>query len=125
MTTQGRILQFLLNTLGRLPLGINRALGAFFGWLFLILPNRTRNVARRNLDLCFDDDTDRQTLLRNNMSETGRGFMELAWFWTRPREQVLGLINEVHGLEHLTGGLEKGGVLLAAPHLGAWELLCQ
>ncbi|MDJ0655255.1 MAG: lysophospholipid acyltransferase family protein [Xanthomonadales bacterium] len=126
MTTQGRILQTLLTLIGRLPLRLNRALGALFGWLFLLLPNRTRNVARRNLELCFQDSGEQQALLRANMFNTGRGFMELAWFWTRPREQVLKLVNQVHGLEHLTAGVESGnGVLLAAPHLGAWELLCQ
>lgn len=117
-----------MSFLGALPLRVNRWLGAALGVLFLIFPNRNRRVALRNLALCFPElsDAERRRLLRRTFIETGKGLTELGFFWRRPMRTVLGSIRAVHGQEVFDAALARGrGVLLAAPHLGAWELLCQ
>ena len=127
-TPRGRAFSLLLTVLGRLPLRLNRWLGSALGHLFGRWPNRNLRIARRNLAMCFPDcsESQRRTLLRRTFVETGKGLTELGWFWRRPVGDVLGLIRTVHGKEVFDDALAAGrGVLLAAPHLGAWELLCQ
>lgn len=118
----------LVRGFGQLPLRWMHRIGAMIGRLFLLFPNRNRRVAERNLELCFPDATEaeRRRLLRRNFLETGRSLAELGYFWTRPAGDVLGLIQEVEGQAAFDAALNGDqGILLAAPHLGAWELLCQ
>lgn len=127
-TARGRVLNLFLKFFGLLPLRLNHAIGAIIGQLFWWIPNRNRDVAFRNLELCFPDmdDHQRRRLVRANLHSMGQGLTELGWFWNRPREQVLSMIQRVEGLEVFDGALANGqGMVLAAPHLGAWELLCQ
>lgn len=110
-----------------MSLRFNHRAGAVIGKLFQWIPNRNRRVAERNLALCFPqvDEKERARLLSSHLRATGIAFTELGLFWRKPKDQVLSMIREVHGAEHLTTALAlEKGVLLAAPHLGAWELLC-
>ena len=127
-TLQGRLFAALVRGFGRLPLIWMHRIGALIGRLFLLFPNRNRRVAERNLALCFPEasEAERRRLLHRNFLETGRSLTELGYFWTRPAGDVLGLIRDVEGQAALDAALNgRQGVLLAAPHLGAWELLCQ
>jgi KDO2-lipid IV(A) lauroyltransferase len=50
--------------------------------------------------------------------------LEVGALWLWNRERVLGLVKQVHGEEQVTAAMEAGhGVILALPHLGAWELV--
>ncbi len=119
-------LGLLLRLLGALPLPLLHAIGTLFGQLVSLLPNRNRRVTLRNLELCFPEMGERQRarLLVQSLQETGKTFMETALMWSGSRRRLLGLVKEVEGEEHLEAALEKGkGVILAAPHLGSWELI--
>lgn len=109
-----------------LPLRASHALGAAAGWLGARVDNRPRQLTEINLRVCFPDlDAGaHRRLVRRSLAEDGKGFMELGAFWLRRRERVLGLVREVRGIEHLRGAMDAGrGVIVAAPHMGAWELL--
>lgn len=102
--------------------------GTWLGILLRRLPNRNRSVAQTNLRLCFPEmePPQREALLAAHLDQTGQGLTELAWLWRRPAAQLMSLIVEVRGEEVLRDALDRGrGVLLIAPHLGSWELLCQ
>ncbi len=119
-------MQALLAALGWLPLAANRAVGAALGTLLSRLPNRTREVARRNLELCFPEleSAARARLLRAFLADTGRGLAELALLWCGAPSRVLPLARRVHGHEQLERALAAGsGVLVLSPHLGSWEWL--
>ena len=76
--------------------------------------------------LCFPelDAGTSQAFLRETLAETGKSTFELATFWGRGPARVLSLVRRVEGLEHVRAALAQGrGLLIAAPHLGAWELL--
>ena len=119
-------LGLLLHLLGALPLPLLHGIGVLLGQLFSLLPNRHRRITQRNLQLCFPEMGERQRarLLVQSLQETGKTFMETALMWCGSRRRILGLVREVIGEEHLSAALERGkGVILAAPHLGSWELI--
>jgi KDO2-lipid IV(A) lauroyltransferase len=119
------LIQGMLRLLARLPLPLCHRLGTALGGLCAVLPNGLRRIAETNLGLCFPDmpQEQRRRLLRRSLMETGRTFSETGalWFWDRDR--VLALVRKVSGEELLKQALAHGtGVILVAPHLGAWEL---
>lgn len=122
----GSPLGLLLRLLGALPLPLLHGIGVFFGQLFSLLPNRHRRVTLRNLQLCFPEMSERQRarLLVQSLQETGKTFMETALMWCGSRRRLLGMVREVAGEETLQSAIDQGrGVILAAPHLGSWELI--
>ncbi len=126
MPLPARLIYVLLWLLGRLPLRVLHALGAATGWLWLRAGLRETRVAAINLDLCFPElsAAQRRTLLRQSLVETGRTAAELAWLWTRSADAVNAGIRVVEGEQLFLDAIAAGhGVLIAAPHLGAWEAL--
>ena len=101
-------------------------LGAFLGWLTYIIPNRNRHVTKINVQLCFPDKSkqQQQELVKDSLIETGKIVAETSPMWHWEKEKLLGLIKNVKGEELLTQAVKnKKGVILAAPHLGNWEIL--
>jgi KDO2-lipid IV(A) lauroyltransferase len=110
----------------RLPLRLLHAIGALLAYPVRWLGTREYRVARRNLELCFPelDERARRGLLRRTLAEAGKGLCELPRLWAGDPRRALALIRAVHGREHFDAARANGrGVLVAAPHLGAWELL--
>lgn len=108
------------------PLRALHAAGGALAWCVSWFDTREVRVARRNVELCFPelDPRDRRRFLRRTLAETGKGIVELAAFWGRPPARALELIRAVEGRPLLDAALAQGrGVLIAAPHLGAWEIL--
>jgi KDO2-lipid IV(A) lauroyltransferase len=124
----GRGLYGIAWLVGRLPLGVQRALGAWIGgWLHRSDRRETR-VARRNLELIEPSLTpaEREREVSRILRAAGSNAMETLRIWTRPRADNLALVREVHGEELLRDARAKGrGVILAAPHFGNWELLIE
>ncbi|MGE4073439.1 MAG: lysophospholipid acyltransferase family protein [Lysobacterales bacterium] len=121
-----RLIFALMWLLGRLPLSALHALGAALGRLWLRLGAREARVAATNLALCFPElsDDQRRVLLAQSMAETGKTAAELCWLWTRGDAVVNARIQVVEGEQLFLDALAaRQGVLIAAPHLGAWEAL--
>jgi hypothetical protein len=58
------------------------------------------------------------------MVEGGKSVSELVKIWGGGAERALGLVRDVRGEALLDAALASGkGVIIAAPHLGCWELL--
>ncbi len=121
-----RLLTRFLRLIAGLPLPRIHALGAFLGGLLWRIPNAVRSLAAFNLNLCFSELTpaERNQLLRRNLIETGKGFLELGPLWLWPGQQVLGLVQgSVAGESALAAAVEQQrGAILLTPHLGAWEM---
>lgn len=121
-TPAGRVVYALFWLLGSLPLRWLHALGARLG---RARRGRVRRIVECNLALCFPDlpEAERAALTDATLAEAGRSMLEAFRFWTRPR-RALRWIKSTQGEEHLARARAQGrGVLLLAPHLGAWELL--
>jgi KDO2-lipid IV(A) lauroyltransferase len=120
------LVYLLLRLLALLPLRALHGVGAGFGRLRLRLGGRTvRNtavnlrIARPQLDAAAQS-----RLLRQVMTENGKSGSEIVKVWGAGAERALALVREVRGEALLDAALAAGkGVIIAAPHLGCWELL--
>ena len=120
------LLWFLLRLTGRLPLRALHALGAGLGLLLWWLPTKMARHTRVNLDLVLPHYAKQQRRLlgRRTLQETGKSITEIARIWGRGPERALPLVREVAGQELFDAARHAGrGLIVAAPHLGCWELL--
>ncbi len=123
---RARLVKFLFRVFSALPLPVVHALGAALGWIFFVIPNKRRRTAEINLALCFPDMRAplRRRLLRRNLIELGKSFAEIGVLWTRDAKTLRRLIRRVSGEDKVKQALARGqGLILALPHLGAWEAI--
>jgi len=100
--------------------------GSLLGWLMTVIPNRSRHVTRVNVQLCFPEirAEQQQRLVKSSLIEMGKTIAEISPMWQWEKKQLFNTIKSVEGEELLKQALLKNkGVILAAPHLGCWELL--
>jgi len=121
-----RLLRGGLRLAGRLPLPLLHAAGRLLGSALWLFRSRPRRIVEHNLSLVAAQSGDgtRHALARAALVETGKAAIETAKIWgTRP-DRVLRLVRETVGAELLDEALAaQRGVIIAAPHLGCWELL--
>ena len=120
------LLYLFLRLFGMLPLRVLHGIGAVIGRLSLGRRSRTAHAASVNLRIARPglDDAAHATLLREVMEESGKSATEIAGIWGRDAERALELVREVRGEALFDAALAAGkGVIIAAPHLGCWELL--
>jgi len=118
------LIKFILYVCAYLPLPIIHGIGVCIGWGLLIFPNRARQTSATNIALCWPERSTREqrTLLRKSLRETGKTIIETSALWLRSGESALRLIKYVDGNELVEQAIAKGsGIILATPHLGAWE----
>ena len=115
-----------LRALARLSFpALYRVAGAL-GWVAGRLPFRQVRFATITIRTCFPKlgERERQALVRRSTVASVRAVCEMGALWTWPRDRALGLVREVAGLDLLEAAVAAGrGVILAGPHLGAWELV--
>jgi KDO2-lipid IV(A) lauroyltransferase len=114
----------LVRTLGALPRGIARTVGAAIGGLAYGALGRLRRVGLRNLELAFPEKStaEREKILREEYRNLG---WLLAEFCLMPGYTAAGASRFIRyeGLENYLRVQERGkGVLVLTGHLGAWEL---
>jgi Kdo2-lipid IVA lauroyltransferase/acyltransferase len=120
------LLYLLLRLLGRLPLGVLHGIGSAVGRLTLWWRSRMVQNTAVNLSIVRPqlDDAARAALLREVLIESGKSATEIVKIWGGGAERALELVREVRGEALFDAALASGkGVIIAAPHLGCWELL--
>jgi Kdo2-lipid IVA lauroyltransferase/acyltransferase len=126
LTFKARLVLGAVKLLGLLPLGLLRLLGHTMGSLLIVLPLREVTVSRKNIALCLPelDAQAQRKLLQQSLRELCTSLFELPKIWGAPYPQLHRLIHRIEGEELLLDAIRSdAGVLIAAPHLGAWELL--
>ena len=122
------VLYALAWTAARLPWPVLRGLADAMAWLSRAGNGREARVARRNLELVRPDlaPAAREVLLREILRTTARQAFETLRLWTRLPARNLADIAEVHGEALFDAALaDRRGLIVAAPHMGNWELLNQ
>ncbi|MBB1519249.1 lipid A biosynthesis lauroyl acyltransferase [Aquipseudomonas guryensis] len=114
----------LLWLVALLPYRVLMLLGRGLGALMYRLAVSRRQIAARNLELCFPElsAAERERLLRENFASTGMTFFEMAisWWWPAARLRQLGT---VEGIEHIRQAEAEGqGVILMALHFTTLEM---
>jgi KDO2-lipid IV(A) lauroyltransferase len=120
------LLYLLLRLVSLFPLRTVHRVGAWIGRRSLRSQSRSARYSAVNLRLTRPALTpgERNDLLLQTMEESGKSVTEVAAIWGGGAEKSLGLIREVVGGELFADALASGkGVIIAAPHLGCWELL--
>ncbi len=127
-TFTAALLYALAWSMARLPWSWLAALAdAIAGW-WIRVDAREARVARRNLELAMPklESDARVALHREILRTTARQALESLRLWTRPASRNLADIAEVHGVELFDAALaDRRGLIVAAPHMGNWELLNQ
>lgn len=108
----------LMYLISWLPYRLLMWFGSKLGVLLFKLMKSRQKVARRNLELCFPEQSaaEREKLVWQNAEETGKAMFEtvIAWWWPDWRVKRLA---HLKGYEHLQQAIAQGkGVLLLAGH---------
>ena len=122
------LLYALAWSVARLPWPLLRALADGVAALSIAVNAREARVARRNLELIRPDldGAAREMLMRDILRTTARQAFETLRLWTRPARRNLADIAERHGEALFDAALaDDRGLIVAAPHMGNWELLNQ
>lgn len=120
------ILYFLLRLTGRLPLRVLHGFGALLGRLLWWSGGKLRHHTEVNLAFVHTQygERERQRTARRTLRETGKSVTEIAKIWGAGPERALALVREIDGEELFREALSsQRGLIVAAPHLGCWELL--
>lgn len=92
----------------------------------LRLSRRHRQVSRKNLSLCLPElsASEREKLVVQSLYEFAKSVFEAGANWYWPVEKTNAKVKKVHGIELVEAARAEGkGLILAAPHFGAWEWL--
>jgi Kdo2-lipid IVA lauroyltransferase/acyltransferase len=115
----------ILYAISWLPYKVQLALGRFVGRLLLTIASSRKNVALRNLELCFPEmsDAERQRILKENFENTGIALFETGMGWWWPDWRIKRKFT-ITGLEHIEAAKADGqGVLLLAMHYLSAEII--
>ena len=118
--------KLLLRIVSWFPLSVAHAMGGLIGRLFNSYSNELSRIARRNIELCFPElnEQKRNELVLESLMQTGRAILECGALWLWPVERVLSKVRKVSGWELMEKARADGkGVVFAAPHIGAWEVI--
>lgn len=120
------MLLYVLRAVARLPLSWLHGAGAALGWLvYRISPSYAARL-RENLrasGVCAGDAQCRE-LLRQAVTEAGKGFAELIAVWFGSDVKVAGLAAACDGWTAVEAARARGkGIIIVTPHLGCFEMV--
>lgn len=122
----GLLFRCLAWLLSLFPLRLLHALAHPLAALIWRLSPRLKNVSRANLALCYPSlsPAAREARAREAMRHYARNALEVGVCWYGGRRRFDRLFEAPVGREAVEAELAAGrGVLVLAPHFGAWELL--
>lgn len=117
MTLSVRLTESLLRWLARRSPKTRLRLGRTLGSLAWPLVRRRRRIALRNLQLCFPElsPTEHRRLGREHFIELAQSIIDRGVLWYGSSQQVRKLV-QLEGFHHLEEALQRGPVILLAPH---------
>ncbi|MGI9309629.1 MAG: lysophospholipid acyltransferase family protein, partial [Gammaproteobacteria bacterium] len=107
-----------------LPYKLQLATGRLIGRILFATMGRRKQIAQRNIELCFPDlpATEQKQLLKRHFLSLGMTIVEHGLSWWASDRLMQRLIH-FNGLEHVDEALQAGkGVLLLSGHFATIEL---
>lgn len=123
---QATLAKLVIHILALLPLRISYLLGTLLGYLAYLIPNSLQKPAKTNIELCFPELTAKQRarIYKDSFIELGRVATETGALLLWNNDRTLRLVKKVSGLELFEEAFAREkGVIIAAPHHGAWEMI--
>ncbi|BAO44868.1 lysophospholipid acyltransferase family protein [Thiolapillus brandeum] len=120
-----RLLRYFIRFLSLMPLPVLRGAGRGVGWLAYRIPNRERDNARVNIDLCFPELNDREKdrLWRATLKENAITLLEMPSVWYGSTDAWLSRLDMGNVPDQIRALMSQGkGVVVAMPHLGNFEI---
>lgn len=119
------LLPYIFKTLGLLPLGALRALGALAGTLLWLQRGRAYKLTMKNLRNCLKlSHEDAHKLALDSLRDTAKTACEAGAIWRNSWDWLDAHIVAREGEDLLRAELAQGkGLLVLAPHLGNWEVV--
>lgn len=111
-------------TVQLLPFRVLMWLGGLLGRLAGLLSPRRRIIARKNIEMCFPElsQKEQNALLWQTLESTGKGFIDTGIAWFLPAWRLDPLI-DISGMEELLDAYERGdGVVLFMYHFTSLEM---
>ena len=106
---------------GLLPEPVMRRVGEGLGWLLSFVAGDRRRMSARHLSRVVGEGADIDRLTRRAFASYGRYWAET--FWVRPRRlAAMAEHISIEGDEIVRAHQDQGGLIVALPHLGNWEV---
>ncbi len=121
-----RLIFRVVQLLSVLPFGMLRGIGAVAGWVAFRLRIAERRYALTNVGLCFPELSARERcrLASRSLVESAKTLAEMPGIWSRPMSFSTGMVREERGRDVFEAARARArGVIVAAPHLGNWEIV--
>jgi KDO2-lipid IV(A) lauroyltransferase len=112
------LLVTLFELLAKAPMGFRLWFGALLGKLGLLVARRRANIAKRNIELCFADQTPayRRQMLHDHFRALAQSFVDRSVIWFGSPKQIENFVR-LTGLEHAHQFTDRHQpILLLAPH---------
>ncbi len=119
------IFNFILKLTQRLSLPRSRALARFFGTLVWKLSKKNKHITLTNIQKCYPQlsPDEQKVCAQKSIDAALMNFFELGYLWKK-QTKVEDFVNNIYGMDAFKQALKQGnGLLLAAPHVGNWEVL--
>lgn len=120
-----KILKIIIHLLSKLPLPVLRLLAWILGTILYWLPNREKHNAEVNLNMCFPEltEVERRRLLRQTLIDNALNLIEMPAIWLGDASVWKKRIDPGESMAEMQAILDEGkGMIIAAPHLGNWEI---
>jgi len=115
----------MLRLLTSMPLWLSHGIAVVLGSLLYWIPNREAAVAETNLGLCFPNwsELERRKLLRRTLVENLKTLLEAPAVWAADPKRLLAVTEDPEQGRRARELLDRRrGLIIAAPHLGSWEV---
>ena len=119
-----RWIKIAIILLARCPFRLAQYLGKSVGYILSRSNSSIKQMALSNIRHCFPElsASKQKKMAHQSVIHGACAFTEFPAFWLWPNDCLAPLINSVVGEEILQAGVaQQQGVIVAVPHLGAWE----
>ena len=118
------LLLFIVRMIAFLPIKFIQSLGRIIGYALYFIPSKRKDIAKRNIELCFPDlnEKEQNKLVKKHFVSLGIGFFEVCiarW----KSDKSIAKVTQIKGLENLQKAVKKNnGVVLLSAHFTLLEI---